>query len=793
MKKFSLFIITPIILVVLAVIALLVFVDPNQFKPMLVDQAKKQTNLDLVIEGDIGWQFFPSIGFSLGKTTLSNPEGFSSQNMVKVDEVGLDISVLPLLSKELQVGNVTLSGAHIYIETLADGSSNLDALTASSNSAESSSVEPSPESTLSQDAVTENSSQQTSSNQAADNIANSWAISVKGVNIKDALLEIKDQRSNLYTKLENVNLKVASFKFGQWTPISFSFSGVNNQQQFSVSGKANAKTDADFVDYQVKDIEVNGNFSQPDLNVASFKLNVDQFKLDTWSDISLLAEGQASGNEFDITSTTKVLLQSDLSTFVIKSFALGTPLKGKDINLASIKVGVSSFRLGEVGAFQVGVKGRASDLDANLMVMGNLLVDRNIEKVNVDALTVKGKVAGDALPQNPIVVAVESDVEFDLIKNKLSLLWKKLAFNQLQFDGTTSVELTAIPKVRFKLHSPEINVDEWTGSATDDTADSKAAAAPSSESANEAATVASEPDLSVLKTVDVAGSIRIDKLQASNAKLQNAFADIAIKEGVFNLRSLKANLYQGSIQAKAVVNAKQAVASYDIDAAVKNVKVGPLLVDVADNNTLEGTGNIDLDLSGKSLIADELKKHLAGTVKVKFADGAINGINVAQIIRTNYAKFKGEKVPADTEPKKTDFSSMDASVKLNKGVATLSNVAVASPLLRIKATGNANYLNETMDILSKTSIVGSLEGQGGGGIDDLADITIPLRLQGSWTDPKVSLDLAALQKQELERNKKKLEEKAKKEAERGLKKLFGDNADNDETKKMADSLLKKLF
>ncbi|GAD78866.1 AsmA family protein [Vibrio ezurae] len=783
MKKLSLFIVTPIILVVLAVVALLVFVDPNQFKPMLVEQTKKQTNLDLAIEGDIGWQFFPSIGFSLGKTTLSNPEGFGSPNMVKVDEVALDISVLPLLSKELQVGNVTLSGAHIYIETRADGSSNLDALTASTDSTEQDTQTTPPD-----------SSKQDPTTSATDQNSTPWVISLKGANIKNAQLEIKDDKNQLYTKLEKVNLKVSSFKFDQWTPMTFSFSGVNNQQKFALSGKAEAKTDARFTDYQVRDVVLEGSFSQPDVDIDSFEVKVDNFKLDAWSNISLLAEGQVAGNQFDITSTTKAMLQSDLSTFIIQNLALATPLKGKDLNLESITLGLSSFRLGQRGAFQVAVKGRASDIDANIVTMGNLMVDQNIEKVIVDGLTVKGKVAGDALPQNPIRITVDSDVEFDLLKNKLSLLWRKVSFNTLQFDGTTDVELTTIPKVRFKMHSPNINVDEWSGGSNNDATDASAAAQPSSDSSEVATeSVASEPDLSVLKTLDVAGSMSIDKLQASNAKLQKAFADIAIKDGVFNLRSLKANLYQGSIQAKARVNAKQPVASYDIDAKVNNVKVGPLLVDVADNNTLEGTGNIDLNLTGKSLIPDELKKHLAGTVAVKFADGAINGINVAQIIRTNYAKFKGEKVPAENEPKKTDFSAMDALVKLNKGVATLSNVAVASPLLRIKATGNANYLSETMDILSKTSIVGSLEGQGGGSIDDLADVTIPLRLQGSWTDPKVSLDLAALQKQELERNKKKLEEKAKKEAERGLKKLFGDNASNDDTKKMADSLLKKLF
>jgi uridine kinase len=67
-----------IALVIVALLALILFVNPNQFKPMIVEQVQKNTGMTLAIEGDISWQFFPSLGFSVGKTELRNPEGFSS-------------------------------------------------------------------------------------------------------------------------------------------------------------------------------------------------------------------------------------------------------------------------------------------------------------------------------------------------------------------------------------------------------------------------------------------------------------------------------------------------------------------------------------------------------------------------------------------------------------------------------------------------------------------------------------------------------------------------------------------
>ena len=137
MKKLLIFIAVPVFVVVAAILALVLLVNPNQFKPLIVEQAQKHTGLELVIEGDISWQFFPSIGFELGQTELRNPEGFTQPNLFKVDTVGVDVSVTPLFSNQLEIGNITLDGAEFYLETLKDGRKNIDALTQASTPQES--------------------------------------------------------------------------------------------------------------------------------------------------------------------------------------------------------------------------------------------------------------------------------------------------------------------------------------------------------------------------------------------------------------------------------------------------------------------------------------------------------------------------------------------------------------------------------------------------------------------------------------------------------------------------------
>ncbi len=132
-----------------------------------------------------------------------------------------------------------------------------------------------------------------------------------------------------------------------------------------------------------------------------------------------------------------------------------------------------------------------------------------------------------------------------------------------------------------------------------------------------------------------------------------------------------------------------------------------------------------------------------------------------------------------TEAEKTDFSALTADFDLAKGNAVTRNIKMVSPLLRIHGEGSAHYVNETANMLIKTSIVGTLKGQGGKDIDDLKDVTIPIRITGAWTDPKFALVFDDV-----------LKEKAKKEVERATERL---GIKDEKTKKAVDSLLKGLF
>ncbi len=76
MKKLLYVLLGIIIVVVLGIVALVTLVNPNQFKPVIAEQVKEQTGRDLVISGDIGWRFFPTLGIEYWRNRTKAPTRF---------------------------------------------------------------------------------------------------------------------------------------------------------------------------------------------------------------------------------------------------------------------------------------------------------------------------------------------------------------------------------------------------------------------------------------------------------------------------------------------------------------------------------------------------------------------------------------------------------------------------------------------------------------------------------------------------------------------------------------------
>ncbi|MEI8631447.1 AsmA family protein [Vibrio sp. PP-XX7] len=287
------------------------------------------------------------------------------------------------------------------------------------------------------------------------------------------------------------------------------------------------------------------------------------------------------------------------------------------------------------------------------------------------------------LPQDPLNLSVKGNVAMNLSTQQLDLTGFQLAANELRIDGQSSIVLKDSPKIRFKLHGEQLDLDPFLGmsaqqpaaSGRPSTSNQQPASDQSTENqtvSNQAdmasaksetpnnATVATvsqsaagttEPDLAFLKPLDIAGTVDIDQLKAHQVVLDHIQMKVSVLKGIATLSALNADLYQGKITAQAVLNANPSPATYQVKTAMTDVQVLPLLKALAGNDMLEGTGSVNVNLHGKGLVKPRLKQNVQGTIDLQLKDGAFNGINLAQEIRRGYAKIKGRQCRKSWSPK----------------------------------------------------------------------------------------------------------------------------------------------
>lgn len=123
-KWLAIFLASVIGLLALAIVAVLVFVDPNDHRDTISDVVAEQTGHELVIEGDIGLSFFPWLGLDLGRTRVANPEGFGDDPLASMDRAGVAVRVLPLLQGELVLDTIRLEGLSANLIVNEDGEAN---------------------------------------------------------------------------------------------------------------------------------------------------------------------------------------------------------------------------------------------------------------------------------------------------------------------------------------------------------------------------------------------------------------------------------------------------------------------------------------------------------------------------------------------------------------------------------------------------------------------------------------------------------------------------------------------
>lgn len=468
----------------------------------------------------------------------------------------------------------------------------------------------------------------------------------------------------------------------------------------------------------------------------------NRFPLELGFDVSV-SEPQLSGR-VDIAGNVLFELAgpiADIEGFSLRFKGKGAALPGgsADITLSSklaldLATGTAAISGLELNAYGVKALGSfaAKGLNETPAITGVLEVPTLDPAAVMAALGIEAPKASDpaVLKRASLKTRVEASPTSAALRDLAVVL------DDSNLTGEVAVTDFAKQALRFDLALDGINVDRYLPPASPDKP-----AQPAAKGKSDGEAI----DPALLRGLDIAGKMRIGKLVASGATVTDILIELRAQNGVVRVSPLSAALYDGRYAGNVTLDGRGDTLAVSLDESLKGVQVGPLLRDLTGaEERLAGNANVTAKLQLRGNDPDAMKRTLGGNVDFSFLNGAVKGINVAHYLRQAQARITGKPAPQSNEPNQTDFSQLTGTLQIANGVARNEDLDVRSPLLRVGGKGSVNIPDETIDYTVRASVVASLSGQGGDGLENLKGVTVPIKVSGTFSSPSFGLDLGNL-------------------------------------------------
>ncbi|GAA0701138.1 AsmA family protein [Marinobacterium maritimum] len=203
MKAIKLIAIALLVIVLLlagAVAAVTTLIDPNDYKDEIRDAALDKAGIELQIDGDIGWSFFPWLALELNRVGVGYP---NKPTLGQLTRAEVSVSIPALIGGELQMNRLLVDGLTLALVQDSQGDNNWSPTTKSAAGSEQPSASASDEGSAPKGAA--------------------LALDIEAIKVRNAALTFTDQASNSRIELSELNLTSGQISSGNAFPLQLGF------------------------------------------------------------------------------------------------------------------------------------------------------------------------------------------------------------------------------------------------------------------------------------------------------------------------------------------------------------------------------------------------------------------------------------------------------------------------------------------------------------------------------------------------------------------------------------------
>lgn len=773
-----------VVLVVVAVVGLAIFLltfDPNAYKYKLEELVQERYHRTLTIDGEIELSLFPRIGLSVQGVSLSEPN--SKDTFASIESTRLAVAVWPLLSNSFVVDHVAISGLKARVIRDKQGQFNFSNLVGGAQP-----VTETPSNPAEALVGAAQTAAQAITSGTMPPSRNNMQIDIAGLDLKDGEVQLQDAITGMAVAVTRINANTGRVTFNQPFDVRLTarVEGGDPRVDANLTGQAlltldpsakryaaqklDLRMDGKLPGAEAKSLAVRGNLAfngqksaldvaglevvfqgditdpaaratNVDASVAIPKLAIDPHKSQLQIEkLAVRAKGGVADGPFEFAVDAPALNISPAS-------ATGEALTGR-VRISGVD---ASFGLN-------GISGNAGELDIKEAKLDS--TSKNGERVvklnfasplslnllqrqgGLSALRGDVNITDPGLPKGSLQIPVIGSLAVDLLKDQATSKINAVLEGG-KFDLSADItKLSDSPLVNFALAVDTLDLDKLVPPVVAAPAKPPAEGKKDDGKPAQPAPAAAADDsinLSALVGPSVNGTLKVGKLVVRGLKADEVAAVVKLDKGKLEISSLTAGLYGGKLAGAMSVDAAQGN-QLATKMSLAGIAIEPLLVDLAHQNVLSGTGSLALDLKTAGANVYAMKSGLGGTVQLRLRDGAVKGIDLTQTLRDLKAAFSPESqnqtVPADSS-KQTAFSELDADLAFAKGVATLKRLNFVSPLLRVTQGEPAiiDFVKSELDLVARARIVNPAASPEGKELIDLKDVTIPVHVKGPFDKP----------------------------------------------------------
>ncbi|MBR0905073.1 AsmA family protein [Bradyrhizobium liaoningense] len=251
-------------------------------------------------------------------------------------------------------------------------------------------------------------------------------------------------------------------------------------------------------------------------------------------------------------------------------------------------------------------------------------------------------------------------------------------------------------------------------------------------------------DVSGLNYVDAQVRISANEAVIGDARIAPLALDAKLAGGVLKAGTANLGAYGGQVSGEVILDATTGAPSFAMHSDLVGVRALPLLQGLAEFDRIDGKLQAKLALRSAGTSQRALMANMQGTAFVNFQDGAIRGINVAQMIRslTTSTLSGWQENQNASQEQSTDLSQLSASFRIDKGQAVTTDLNLIGPLVRVTGAGTIALDTKMMGFRVEPKLVMTTEGQGR--TSDPVGFGIPVMIQGTWSQPRIYPDMAGM-------------------------------------------------